>query len=44
MALVVVKKDREALKYVVSAIIRLSFSKSLVPASVLVFMLTRKMR
>ena len=44
MALVVVKKEREALKYVVGAIVRFSFSKLLVPASVLVFILTMKMR
>ena len=44
MALVVVKKKREALRYVVGAIVRFTVSKSLVPASVLVFMLTMKMR
>ena len=44
MALAVVKKEREALKYVVGAIVRFTVSKSLVPAPVLVFMLTMKMR
>ena len=44
MPLVVVKKDREALRYVVGAIVRFTFSKSQVPESVLVFMLTMKMR